>query len=298
MGYSKYDLVFSENDKKQIKEDYIYNHLSIKDIMLKYGIKSKYYIAKLLNGIIRNYSEANKIAHQKYPEKYLHNEETKNKIREARLKFMKEHPEQTAWRLKNKSYLENMFEIFLQERGYADKYLIQREYSIFPYFIDFAFVDLKIAIEIDGSQHLLEDRLERDKKKDMLLQEQGWKVIRIAENVIKTDWDKIQEILNSFITLNTNVIFQQVGIVKAPHTREFVQRDEFGRSKKMNDAAIKQRRQIRPTAEELVNEIVSSNFKQVGKKYGVSDNTIRKWCLFYGLSNKSKEYKKMKRDIV
>lgn len=291
MGYSKYDLVFSENDKKQIKEDYIYNHLSIKDIMLKYGIKSKYYITKLLNGIIRNYSEANKIAHQKYPEKYLHNEETKNKIREARLKFMKEHPEQTAWRLKNKSYLENMFEIFLQERGYADKYLIQREYSIFPYFIDFAFVDLKIAIEIDGSQHLLEDRLERDKKKDILLQEQGWKVIRIAENVIKTDWDKIQEILNSFITLNTNVIFQQVGIVKAPRTREFVQRDEFGRSKKMNDAAIKQRRQIRPTAEELVNEIVSSNFKQVGKKYGVSDNTIRKWCLFYGLSNKSKDYK-------
>lgn len=292
MGYSKYDLILSENDKKQIKEDYEYNHLSIKDIMLKYGIKSKCYITKLLNGIIRNYSEANKIAHQKYPEKYLHNEKTKNKIREARLKFMKEHPEQTAWRLKNKSYLEEMFEVFLQERGYADKYLIQREYSVFPYFIDFAFVDLKIAIEIDGSQHLLEDRRERDKKKDILLQEQGWKVIRIAENVIKTNWDKIQEILNNFLTLETNIIFQQVGIVKAPHTREFVQRNEFGRSEKMNNAAIQQRRQIRPTAEELVKEIVSSNFKQVGKKYGVSDNTIRKWCLFYGLSNKSKDYKK------
>lgn len=292
MGYSKYDLVLSENDKKRIKEDYEYNHLSIKDVMHKYGVKSKCYITKLLNGIIRNYSEANKIAHQKYPEKYLHNEKTKNKIREARLKFMKEHPEQTAWRLKNKSYLEEMFEVFLQERGYADKYLIQREYSVFPYFIDFAFVDLKIAIEIDGSQHLLEDRQERDKKKDKLLQKQGWKVIRIAENVIKTDWDKIQEILNDFLTLETNITFQQVGIVKAPHAREFVQRDEFGRSEKMNNAAIQQRRQVRPTAEELVKEIISSNFKQVGKKYGVSDNTIRKWCLFYGLSNKSKDYKK------
>jgi very-short-patch-repair endonuclease len=62
---------------------------------------------------------------------------------------------------------------FLEEKGYSSKYLIHREYSVFPYFIDFAFVEQKIAIEIDGSQHLLPERKERDEKKDALLIEQG-----------------------------------------------------------------------------------------------------------------------------
>lgn len=44
---------------------------------------------------------------------------------------------------------------------------------MFPYFIDFAFVDLKIAIEIDGSQHLLKDRKQRDELKDKLLTNNG-----------------------------------------------------------------------------------------------------------------------------
>jgi very-short-patch-repair endonuclease len=71
------------------------------------------------------------------------------------------------------SYPEQQFEKFLKEYGYADKYLIEREVSIFPYFIDFAFSDLKIAIEIDGSQHLEEKRKESDNKKDELLQKNG-----------------------------------------------------------------------------------------------------------------------------
>ena len=44
------------------------------------------------------------------------------------------------------------------------------------------------------------------------------------------------------------------------------------------------KRQVnRPTKEELLEEIQQSNFCQVGKKYGVSDNAIRKWCRSYGL---------------
>ena len=39
----------------------------------------------------------------------------------------------------------------------------------------------------------------------------------------------------------------------------------------------------RPDKITLLKEIQESNFVQVGKKYGVSDNTIRKWCKIYGL---------------
>ena len=33
-------------------------------------------------------------------------------------------------------------------------------------------------------------------------------------------------------------------------------------------------------------------FTQIGKKYGVSDNAVRKWCDFYDLPRKSTEIKK------
>lgn len=66
-----------------------------------------------------------------------------------------------------------MFKKYLEEREYDKRYLIIQEYSMFPYFIDFAFVDIKLAIEIDGSQHLLPERMEKDKLKDQLLMDNG-----------------------------------------------------------------------------------------------------------------------------
>ena len=47
----------------------------------------------------------------------------------------------------------------------------------------------------------------------------------------------------------------------------------------------------RPSAIELANEIINSNFCVVGRKYGVSDNAIRKWCKAYGIPTKKKEIK-------
>lgn len=39
----------------------------------------------------------------------------------------------------------------------------------------------------------------------------------------------------------------------------------------------------RPSKEQLAKLIEESNFVQIGKKYGVSDNTVRKWARKYGL---------------
>lgn len=47
----------------------------------------------------------------------------------------------------------------------------------------------------------------------------------------------------------------------------------------------------RPSKEQLLLELKESNFTQVGKKYGVSDNTIRKWCKNYNLPTHIKEIK-------
>ena len=49
-----------------------------------------------------------------------------------------------------------------------------------------------------------------------------------------------------------------------------------------------------PNRDELKSLIRSTPFVKIGKKFGVTDNTIRKWCKNYNLPSKSKEIKNIK----
>ena len=53
-----------------------------------------------------------------------------------------------------------------------------------------------------------------------------------------------------------------------------------------------QRVSERPDALQLAQEIVELGFSAVGRKYGVSDNAIRKWCKAYNLPVKKQDLKK------
>lgn len=287
----KYDDIFTELDKENIRQDYVMNHLSLREVREKYNIRSNSYAQKLLKPVIRSMSEANVLAHKKTPDSFKHTEESKQKIRTARLKYMKEHPEETAWRKRNEpSYPEKCFIKFLTDKGYDKRFLIEREKSIFPFFIDFAFVDIKLAVEIDGSQHIVdEERKQRDILKNKVLLDNGWKVLRISENIVKSNWDVLQLKLEDAIG-NNEITFETVGIIKTPKQYQKVERDKNGYSQKQIESAFKQRKVIdRPSREILLQEILEFPFTEVGKKYGVTDNTIRKWCKFYKLPHRKKD---------
>jgi hypothetical protein len=49
--------------------------------------------------------------------------------------------------------------------------------------------------------------------------------------------------------------------------------------------SFKQRKVTRPPYEQLLDEIKNSSYVQVGKKYNVSDNAIRKWVKYYEKQN-------------
>lgn len=286
-----YNKDLSEETKKAIVVDYVENLFSIREIMKKYGIKSCSYLNdNLLKNVKRTSSEAAKIARKKYPESYKLNEETKNKIREARLKFMKEHPEQTAWRQKNISFPEKCFKQILEENEYDKRFLIYREYSIYPYYIDYAFVDIKVAVEIDGSQHLEKNRKESDERKDKLLIDEGWKVIRFTASDVMYNKDYVINMLYNFITSEQK--YERVGILKYP---KFEYKKKERNSEGYTEAQLKmflKNRKVknRPSKEELFDMLKTSSFKEVGRKYGVSDNTVKKWCKGYCLPSKRKEY--------
>lgn len=55
--------------------------------------------------------------------------------------------------------------------------------------------------------------------------------------------------------------------------------------------SLRQRKVERPSREELKNLIRTVSFCELGRRYGVSDNTIRKWCAFEKLPFKKSEIK-------
>lgn len=176
-----------------------------------------------------------------------------------------------------------MFNKFL-EIGFDKKYLIVRERSFFPYFIDFSFENEKVALEIDGSQHLLEERKKSDDKKDKLLIDNGWRIIRVTDFEVKTNIDNIIKILeyelNKNSTDNTYDV-KKVGIIK--EVKKYIKKEKkyFEFTEKQMDSIINQRKVQRPSYTQLLLEISEFGYVKTGKLYGVSDNSIRKWIKMY-----------------
>ncbi len=267
-----------------IKEDiislYVDSLIGLTEIGKKYNI-GKDTIIKVLGDKKRTLSEGVKVARKKNPERYICSEETKEKIRVKRIEFMKNNPDKTAWRTSNLSYPEKLFLENLEVLNWGKKYSIIREYCVFPYFIDFAFVNEKVAVEIDGSQHLLEDRKERDNKKDELLLKNGWSVIRITDKEIKTNLDNVMLDIENILNTKTSSQKYNLGILTTPKEYNKKEKTNFGYTTSQFSSIINQRKVERPDIITLKNEINELGFVKTGKKYGVSDNAIRKWLKFY-----------------
>ena len=89
----------------------------------------------------------------------------------------------TGWRSRdkcNRSWAEKYVEEkILNPMGYEKDIHFKTDFPQGKWFIDFAFVNRKIAIEIDGKQHEYPDRQIKDAEKDAWLQANGWTVHRI-----------------------------------------------------------------------------------------------------------------------
>lgn len=292
---AKYDFLFTEQEKEKMRKEYLDGE-SIRGLCKRHNIRCANWVReKLLDGVIRDFSEANKLAHKKYPERFKLSDEAKAKIRAARIKFMKEHPEQTAWRLSknNMSYPEKCFIAYLKDRGIDKKYEIEREKSFYPYFADFAFNELKLVVEIDGSQHITEkERVNRDIEKDNLITSLGWKVIRYSENTVKNDWTLIDETLN-LDDIDRVEKCSRYGIFKIPKGYIKKERVNDGRTIAQIEASLAQRKVERPAKDELLELVKTHSFNSLGKRFGVSDKTISKWCKYYNLPYKKKDIKKL-----
>jgi very-short-patch-repair endonuclease/DNA-directed RNA polymerase subunit RPC12/RpoP len=118
--------------------------------------------------------------------------------------MLKAHQEGRAWnigmnRWNNKPSYPEQFFMKVVENEFKDKNYI-REYNVGIYSIDFAWIEKKIAIEIDGEQHNEPHYKLRDERKDKCLLENNWKVYRIKwkdlHNNPKETIKKIKDIID------------------------------------------------------------------------------------------------------
>lgn len=129
-----------------------------------------------------------------------HTVETKEKIRKSRIEVLSDgivHPGFDKSRL---TYIERWFinEIILKNNLHC-KYDIINEMRIYPYFLDFAFSDIKLDVELDGDYHNTDDRKKRDDKRADYLSKLGWETYRITARDIKISPDKIKSDFMSYI---------------------------------------------------------------------------------------------------
>ena len=91
----------------------------------------------------------------------------------------------------NRSYPERLFEQYAINYHLFDNYDMVNQFPFHGYFFDYAIINLKVDLEIDGSQHYrTESSINYDKQRDSFVMNKGWRVYRISAKELKDDPNK------------------------------------------------------------------------------------------------------------
>ena len=91
---------------------------------------------------------------------------------------------------KNATYAENILWNRLRARQFEDL-KFRRQQPIENMIVDFVNFEKRIVIEVDGGQHALEKN--KDRKRDKMLKDMGFKVLRFWNNEVIENTDEVLE---------------------------------------------------------------------------------------------------------
>lgn len=117
----------------------------------------------------------------------------------------------------------------------------------------------------------------------------------IMPEKIENDEDNIIEVQNNISEIKNIDSNTQDSIIEETKTKYYCSNCGKEVSTKgvlcVECAQIKSRKVERPSREELKALIRINTFTQIGEQFGVTDNTIRKWCVAYNLPKRKSEIK-------
>jgi very-short-patch-repair endonuclease len=212
-------------------------------------------------------------------------DETKLKISISRKRYLKENPDKVPYLLnhsRKESYPEKYFTQVFENKGLS----IKKEHRIGLYALDFCILEKQINIEIDGDQHYLDKKIiASDIRRTKYLEDKGWDVIRIRwSEYQKMDYVSKSKYINDLLLYINELINTKPIIIIEDNRKKCVDCTEpiYKRALRCNQCSGKMNRKVeRPSYEQLLQDIEETNYVQTGKKYGVSDNSIRKWIKAY-----------------
>jgi len=85
---------------------------------------------------------------------------------------------------------ESLLWYHLRDRRLAN-YKFRRQRSIGPYFADFACLEAKLVVELDGGQHVV--AASYDENRTRFIEAQGYRVLRFWNNEVLTQTDAVRE---------------------------------------------------------------------------------------------------------
>ncbi len=99
---------------------------------------------------------------------------------------------------KNSTVEEKILWSYLRNRELFP-FKFRRQFVLDPYIIDFYCDKLKLVIELDGSQHADDEKLEYDKKRTEFLERYGIKVVRFWNDEIHKNLEGVIEYLLNIV---------------------------------------------------------------------------------------------------
>jgi len=174
---------------------------------------------------------------------------------------------------------EKTFKKVLQERGFYDKYYIKYGFPFGKYFLDFAILDFKLDIEIDGKQHFQSKKnLDHDYKRDKYILRNGWSVYRISVKELFENINGVITKMEQFIETDLKYRKYDVDEILEKYTNKpkYGKRSDYGAAiRKQNDIKAK------PIIKQLLtSDIAFSKFGWVNKAseiVGITPQKISKW---------------------
>lgn len=247
-----------------------------------------------------------------------HSKEIREKISISMKKAHKEgrHP---GWLMVNlnqekRTYPEQYFLNAINANSLFNNLTILEKVKFEKYVFDFVVVEAKIDIEIDGGHHLHDNyTIEKDKIRDALAKEKGWKVFRISwkelknkrESVLKELLDFIQENMSKEKCEITKISVKKenndiknyraanfcIGVQKVPLVKKYGKMEDYNNFRRNNYVpALSIRKVDWPDKEELKRLVWEMPTSKLKKIIGVSDVAISKWCKRYGIDKPPRGY--------
>lgn len=184
------------------------------------------------------------------------------------------------------SYPEKWFMEMANNEGLNPNYI--HEFPFHKFSLDFAWVDLKKVIEIDGEQHQRDTKQkERDIEKDRLLAEEGWSEIRVSWDSICSNPKKWISAFKFFINGTKDETLDEYSTDSPIELSKELLNEHLYTKEKLNLEKIEKKKQINVERQEFIEKrkkyfdsIDTTKFgwiTKAQKDLGISHSQIRRW---------------------